>query len=447
MKKLKPRNPVMLPLISLVLLFIVQCRAEPTPISQTTPIPEGIVEVTVINENKTVTSEIIQQKTFDQCNSASPFKAQVLFSQSSSQGSQEELVLKATIGGEVSSSGDFAPGVKVKIEGAIEKHFASSITSSQGHQESVGIEVPPYTLQEYVIVWQETREEGTVEYVEDGETKTAEYSYRTGLELVNTTGTDLSCVGEPPTETPIPPTATFTPEPPTDTPVSVPTDTPIPTSTNTPKPTNTPRPTPTPPATLTPGQLIVSENFDTPATGLIFWSDCWEVITDETGNGVVQCDNTNPNDLAGGEITSNRLDDFILEYRVRLIEYSDASWGEGLMWVAIRENPESENQVQRYVIAFLPTLQSFSFYYQGTDTDNRWVKPGPQPNSMDRLTQNDTWNMVRAEVQGTKFIIWLDGQKVIEIDDDKIREGRITLGIGPSTFAQFDDIRIWEILP
>lgn len=199
--------------LGILLAFISSCSPQPTLISQITPVPSG-VSITSVTEANTVTSEITQHKSFNQCDSASPFKAQIQFGDTSGQTSQQELVIKGTISGEAGLS-EIA---KLTLEGAIEQHFASSSSRSQGHQEGVAIEVPPHIQQEYTIVWRDTRREGTVEYKENGEAKTVNYSYRIGLELVSATGKDVLCPGQPakaaPTQGNIAITSpTYTPEP------------------------------------------------------------------------------------------------------------------------------------------------------------------------------------------------------------------------------------------
>lgn len=64
------------------------------------------------------------------------------------------------------------------------------------HSESANIEVPAHTQQEYTIIWQETRRTGTVEYIENGQSKSTDYSYRVGLELVSTSGKDIPYPGK-----------------------------------------------------------------------------------------------------------------------------------------------------------------------------------------------------------------------------------------------------------
>jgi len=253
MQRLRLRISATIVLVN-VLLLTTHCGKQPESISQSTPVPSG-VEVINITDEETVTSEITQHKTFNQCDSASPFKARIQFSQSSGQETQRELILGASLGGEAGVS-ELA---KVTIEGKIEQHFAASRSSQQGHEESVEIEVPSRTQQEYTIVWRESRREGTVQYIEDGESKTVNYSYRIGLELVAATGRDLPCPGQETSETTAMPTQmsqpTYTPDPMATSTLVPPTPTPAPTDTPVP-PTPTLVPTPTVPRNTPPGSIL-----------------------------------------------------------------------------------------------------------------------------------------------------------------------------------------------
>jgi hypothetical protein len=176
------------------LAFAAACGAESAPASPAQNIlaPAG-VEVVGVSEEATVYADIAQVKTFDQCDSASPFRAEIQFSDSASEGGEQALVLKAGVTGEIGLPG----AARAAVEGAIEQHFAASRARSQGHQEAVAIEVPARIRQRYTIVWREARREGTVRYAADGAEKAVAYSYRTGLELVSAQGKDLPCAQEP----------------------------------------------------------------------------------------------------------------------------------------------------------------------------------------------------------------------------------------------------------
>jgi len=178
--------------IAILIVTIASCQPAPT---QT---PTANVQVTNVIENEIVTGEIKQTKSFNQCESSSVFKSDVQFSDSSSRTDQQQLMLGAEISGGV----ELPSTVKVQITGSIQKHFTETQGQSQGHTESANIEVPAHTQQEYTITWRETRRNGMVEYVEAGETKTTEYSYRIGLELISATGRDIPCNQVVPTSVP-----------------------------------------------------------------------------------------------------------------------------------------------------------------------------------------------------------------------------------------------------
>jgi len=162
---------------------------------------------------------------------------------------------------------------KFRLRGAIEQRFGNTSTSQQSQQETASIEVPPHTKQEYTIIWRDTRQEGRISYAENGETKTASYSYRVGVELARSTVKDLPCpdgaiVAK--TQSTAIPASTFTP---------FPTSTPYPTYT--PNPTHTPYPTPggtsamqdrTPTVKVTP----VPEVQDTPAGSMLKMGEWWK---------------------------------------------------------------------------------------------------------------------------------------------------------------------------
>jgi hypothetical protein len=179
-------------IITIVVFFSITGCGPSTGAPSATSKPSEI-EIIKITENSSPTSEITQNKIFDQCNSGSSFKSNIQFDNSSSQTSSQDLVLKGGVGGELNISAI----AKVTLEGAVEQHFGSSSTNSQGHNESVSIEVPAHTKQQYTIVWRETKREGNIQYKENGQDKTANFSYRIGIEVASSSGQDLICSTNP----------------------------------------------------------------------------------------------------------------------------------------------------------------------------------------------------------------------------------------------------------
>jgi hypothetical protein len=165
-------------------VLLVACQpASPTAIDQ------DHIEVKSITSNDTLTGQIIQTKTFNRCNAAGAFAAEVKFGETSSETTQKELIFSVGAGAEA----DIPTGPKAKIEAALEQHFATIKQNMNSHEEKVIIEVPAHTRQEYTIIWRETRREGTVEYTVNSQLQKVNYSYRVGLEFVSAEGNDIEC--------------------------------------------------------------------------------------------------------------------------------------------------------------------------------------------------------------------------------------------------------------
>ena len=177
---------------------------------RSTPTPEPVKKIIIANivENDEITGQIEQTKLFDQCQSASSLHTQIQFNESSSETTQKELVISAGVTG----GADIPEVAKVEMQAAVEEHFSVEKSANSGKQETLAIEVPGNTRKEYKIIWNDIRRRGTIEYLEDGISKFANYSYRVGIELASSTVKDIDCsifitpspTLEVPTETPSP---------------------------------------------------------------------------------------------------------------------------------------------------------------------------------------------------------------------------------------------------
>ena len=168
-----------------VSIVLAACAAEPTAT------PEAAKKIIIANivENDEIVGQIEQTKIFDQCESSSPLNTQLQFSESSSETTQKELVISAGVTG----GADIPAVAKVELQSAIEEHFSVEKSSNSGKQETLAIEVPGNTRKEYKIIWNDIRRRGTIEYLEDGVSKFANYSYRVGIELASSTVKNIDC--------------------------------------------------------------------------------------------------------------------------------------------------------------------------------------------------------------------------------------------------------------
>jgi len=152
---------------------------------------DNSIQVINVNEGNTVANEFTQTKAFDQCQSSSPLQATISFNDVANTETGEQLILGGKLGGELGLSAV----AKVNIEGSIQKYYSSKQGQSFGHQESINIQIPANTKQEYNIVWTEYRQQGTVDYSESGQNKSVEYNYRQGVQLTSSSVKTLDCLG------------------------------------------------------------------------------------------------------------------------------------------------------------------------------------------------------------------------------------------------------------
>jgi hypothetical protein len=167
------------------------------------------VVVTEITDTEHV-DQIVQTRLYNQCGSLNPLRIQMQFSESISEAKQSELVLFGSVGGEVGVA------AKVQLQASIQQKFATIYTAESGYHMAFDFEIPAQTHQEFTLIWRETWREGSVYYTENGEAKSANYSYRVGLDFVASNTNDIGCQempSEPTEEVPEENLPTPTPEP------------------------------------------------------------------------------------------------------------------------------------------------------------------------------------------------------------------------------------------
>ncbi len=170
------------PALSVILLLLTAC------VPAATEVPAAVTVENIAEESIT-TGQITTTKTIDQCNATSEIQQAVQFSDSSSQTSQQELTLSATVGGDVGLDAV----AQLTLQSAIKQRYVNTTSNTNGSSETVTLTIPAKTKQKYTIIWQETRREGTIQYKENGAAKTSHYSIRTGLNLISSIGQDLIC--------------------------------------------------------------------------------------------------------------------------------------------------------------------------------------------------------------------------------------------------------------
>lgn len=183
--------------------------------------------------------------------------------------------------------------------------------------------------------------------------------------------------------------------------------------------------------------LVVNEDFqDGVANGFTNggqggdWS--WDVIDDGTGNKVFQVENSN-NTWSYSPFGPTEFSDGIVQFRVRWENFSDSGSGIAIL------NFRLASQGEGYVLAMYPYENKMSLNYFGSNSN--WVLlnnsvPLPQFNK-------NEWYTVRLEAWGKSLQVYLNEVSICTSNDTQFSKGQISIGAGPGTAAQFDDIKVW----
>lgn len=237
------------------------------------------------------------------------------------------------------------------------------------------------------------------------------------------------------TPTPLP--ATATPE------TATPTDFPLPTATLEPGPTETPSPTVTPnivmtdTPTVTPlptpqAQLVFSEDFDdSVASGFGFSDGQWGLAKGH-GNpaleGQPQTDQVpakavfGPSDFANGSV-----------------EFQVSFKNPGTLALNFRDD-----NTQTYVLSLSPPDQKLSLGY--ASAANNWtLEPFSGLSTHPFTFIPDTWYTVRLEAAGSNFTVWVDGNRLMSLSDDRLAQGFLEFDIYAPGIVDLDNIKVWDL--
>ena len=131
--------------------------------------------------------------------------------------------------------------------------------------------------------------------------------------------------------------------------------------------------------------------------------------------------------------------DYAVDLRVRALEpVTDTDLAEA--WLALRAayGPGSECEVYNVYLDFLPQTVSAHKVCNSTDAP---IQRNGYPLDFDE------WYEARIEVQGDSLQVWIEGVPVLVTQDQDVAQGYLYLSVGTGATVQFDDIRIYRILP
>lgn len=184
---------------------------------------------------------------------------------------------------------------------------------------------------------------------------------------------------------------------------------------------------------------LLSEDFEFDVSGKYSHEGgAWTVTVEGISDHVLNADST-------GQFWSYYrlgLPDFtdgVIEYRVRLRDL-DTTIGSGDVFVIFRESPDI-----RYFFVIHVAGKNARTYFQGTS--DLWIPLRGTKHIYPYDFQKGVWYSVSIECYGNIIQAYIDGNLVLAVEDTRASRGSLSLGIGPNTIAQFDDIRISRMGP
>ncbi len=167
----------------------------------------------------------------------------------------------------------------------------------------------------------------------------------------------------------------------------------------------------------------------------------WSVVETPNGNKVYEANSLG--DFSGPwprvDFGDPNWTDYIIEYQINFVNFDISDNGaSGMGMVMFRRSDTGY-----YTVVFVPYHNELSFSYQGDGVVGWTWLDGLKPNTEFEVEKNK-WYSMRVENIGNSQKAYLDGQLILSATDNSLKQGSLSLEIGPDTIIQFDDI---EVLP
>ena len=152
------------------------------------------------------------------------------------------------------------------------------------------------------------------------------------------------------------------------------------------------------------------------------------VVTDEMGNKVYERDNLDGDHYPRINFGSTVWKDYAVEYRVKVVDFVSTK---AIATLYFRSSPSLVD----YDLQLQPNWHTIIVgYWSGSS----WSELKSETFNL----VSGNWYLVRVEVEGTQIRVFIDESLMIDIMDERRDSGELGLGVGPGTYAQFDDIRV-----
>jgi len=212
----------------------------------------------------------------------------------------------------------------------------------------------------------------------------------------------------------------------TETPASIVTETPV---------TGISTPDTQGPPTFNEQVLVFRENFDNDnVSGFSYDVDQWQIGKDKS-NQVLDGDTTNssPDSVSAAIFGPSDFTNGIIEFRIRVNQFVGGSG------VSLR----FRNSVQAaYSLSFAQNEIGLEY----RNGQNNWAaEPLSNESSRSLLFEAGVWYLVRLEVRGAEFTVYVDNNRLFSASDDRLQKGGLEFTLNPGYRVMFDDVQVWEL--
>ena len=123
----------------------------------------------------------------------------------------------------------------------------------------------------------------------------------------------------------------------------------------------------------------------------------------------------------------------IIEFRIRIEQFSS----DHDISIGFRITGQS-----MYSLSFQPNKIILGFRDRD---DGMSLVPFSNETSRALVFEPNTWYLIRIEARGTELIVYIDNNRIISADDERLSKGGLRFGLGAGTQAYFDDVNVWEL--
>lgn len=195
-------------------------------------------------------------------------------------------------------------------------------------------------------------------------------------------------------------------------------------------PNNTPQIAVTP---IVAGTILLEEDFeDNLYQGFVITRGTWQLEAEDSGNIVLASQNTDG--FSNIDFGESFWKDYSVEYKVKIVE-SDTEFPPAMLFFRYSCNDGSD-KCDSYI-------HSLSPHWKANELDITLDSEAWETLSQVEMdVETGTWYSIKVIVQGSNIQVFINDNLSLNVSDDQIEMGSLQLGVGPNTYAQFDDIKV-----